>query len=133
MKRFAVCALAIFAATPALGQRRPRPAPPPPPPAARRPAVQRPVPTPRSVLGFEPGDDRKLAEWPTLVRYYQALAAASDRVDYKELGKTTLGAPFIALVISSPANLRRLDYFRQVNAGLADPRSFRTSRAAREA
>jgi hypothetical protein len=67
------------------------------------------------------------------VRYYEALAKASDRVDYKELGKTTLGAPFIALVISSPANLRRLDYYRQLNAQLADPRTLRTSRAARDA
>src|SRR3989442_1771341 len=98
-----------------------------PPPAATV------IPTPRSVLGFEPGDDRKLVEWPVLVRYFEALAKASDRVDCRELGKTTLGAPFIAIVISSPQNLRRLDYYRQVNAGLADPRSFRTSRAAREA
>lgn len=91
------------------------------------------IPTPRSVLGFEPGEDRKLVEWPVLVRYFDALAKASDRVGYRELGKTTLGAPFIALVISSPQNLRRLDYYRQVNAGLADPRVFRTARAARDA
>jgi hypothetical protein len=91
------------------------------------------IPTPRSVLGFEPGDDRKLVEWPVLVRYFEALANASDRVEYRELGKTTLGAPFIALAISSPQNLKRLDYYRQVNAGLADPRVFRTARAARDA
>ena len=85
------------------------------------------------MLGFEPGDDRKLVEWPVLVRYFDALAKASPRVDIRELGKTTLGAPFIALAISSPENLRRLDYYRQLNAGLADPRSFRTARAARDA
>ena len=113
-------------------QRRPRAAPPPPPAAPRRPAPPV-IPTPRSVLGFEPGDDRKLVEWPVLVRYFEALAKASDRVDYRELGKTTLGAPFIALAISSPQNLRRLDYYRQVNAGLADPRVFRTTKAARDA
>src|SRR5256714_909786 len=91
------------------------------------------IPTPRSVLGFDPGDDRKLVEWPVLLRYFQALAKASDRVDYRELGKTTLGAPFIALAISSPQNLRRLDSYRQINAELADPRGFRTGRAARDA
>jgi hypothetical protein len=104
---------------------------------AQRPRARRPsppvIPAPRSVLGFEPGDDRKLVEWPVLLRYFEALAKASDRVEYRELGKTTLGAPFVALAISSPANLRRLDYYRQVNAGLADPRAFRTSRAARDA
>src|SRR5438034_198174 len=84
------------------------------PPARRRPPpITAPrIPTPRSVLGFEPGDDRKLADWPTLVRYYQALASASDRMRYRELGHSTLGAPMIALVISSPQNLRARDHER---------------------
>jgi hypothetical protein len=112
----------LLLAGPAFGQARPR----------RRPAPPV-IPTPRSILGFEPGEDRKLVEWPVLVRYFEALAKASDRVDYRELGKTTLGAPFIALAISSPQNLRKLDYYRQVNAGLADPRVFRTAKSARDA
>lgn len=80
------------------------------------------IPAPEDVLGFVPGTDRKLVEWPLLVEYYQRLAAASDRVQYRELGKTTLGAPFVALVITSPANMARLDEIRDVNARLADPR-----------
>src|SRR5690242_3030134 len=79
------------------------------------------IPTPESVLGFVPGTDRKLADWPTTLRYYQRLAAASDRVRYRELGKTTNGAPFVVLTISSPANLARLDEIRADNAKLADP------------
>src|SRR5947209_15783962 len=104
------------------------------PPARRRPppvAAQR-IPTPRSVLGFEPGEDRKLADWPTLVRYYQALAAASDRMRYRELGHSTLGAPLIALAISSPQNLRALDRYRELNARLADPRGFKTPKEAED-
>jgi len=122
-------AAAVLLVAPLSAQRR----------TTRRPAATRTtsaapaIPTPRSILGFEPGDDRKLVEWPVLVRYFDALAKASDRVDYRELGKTTLGAPFIALAISSPQNLRRLDYYRRLNADLADPRTFRTSRAARDA
>src|SRR5216117_2616915 len=104
------------------------------PPARRRPPpVTAPrIPTPRSVLGFEPGDDRKLADWPTLVRYYQALASASDRMRYRELGHSTLGAPMIALVISSPQNLRALDRYRELNAKLADPRGFKTAKEAED-
>jgi hypothetical protein len=109
--------------------RRPARARRPAPPPAPRSSAQR-IPTPRSVLGFEPGDDRKLADWPTLVRYYQALAAASDRMRYRELGHSTLGAPFVALVVSSPQNLRRLDYYRELNARLADPRGLRTPKDA---
>jgi hypothetical protein len=81
------------------------------------------VPTPESVLGFTPGDDRKLVEWPVLVDYYQRLAAASDRVQFRELGKTTLGAPFVVLVITSPENMSRLEEIRTMNAKLADPRT----------
>jgi zinc carboxypeptidase len=129
---FAV-AIAAAPAPPAAAQqprRTPPPRrrlPPPPPPTA----FQR-IPTPRSVLGFEPGEDRKLADWPTLVRYYQALASASDRMRYRELGVSTLGAPFIALVISSPQNLRRLDRYRDLNAKLADPRGLKTSKQSDE-
>ncbi|HXH63472.1 MAG TPA: M14 family zinc carboxypeptidase, partial [Gemmatimonadales bacterium] len=101
-------------------------------PAPRPKAAPR-IPTPKSVLGFEPGDDRKLPDWATLVRYFQALAKNSDRVQYHELGKTTLGAPFIAVVISSPQNLRHLDRYRALNARLADPRTIESNRQAQEA
>ena len=115
--------------TPLLAQRRQHAAPSP-PPSRRRAAAPSPIPSPRSVLGFEPGDDRKLADWPVLTRYYQALAKGSDRVRYRELGHTTLGAPFVALVISSPQNLRRLDAYRLLNAKLADPRAVRSAAEA---
>ena len=119
--------LLLVLAAPLAGQARPgaKPAP--------RPAPRVVIPTPRSVLGFDPGDDRKLADWPTLVRYYQALARASDRVDYREFGKTTLGAPLVALVISSPQNLKQLDTYRRLTDRLADPRTLRTSRDAQAA
>src|SRR4029077_18715965 len=120
----AFCALvAVSLPAPAAAQRRSIPSRQQ-APARRRPApAAARIPPPRAVLGFEPGEDRKLADWPTLVRYYQALAKASDRVRYHELGHTTLGAPFVALAISSPQNLRLLDRYRDFNAKLADPRS----------
>jgi hypothetical protein len=39
-----------------------------------------------------------------------------------ELGKSSEGRPFIALFISAPANLAKLDEYREINAKLADPR-----------
>src|SRR5437879_12982820 len=111
---FAVAIAAVPAPPAAVQQPRRTP-----PPRRRPPPVTaRGIPTPRSVLGFEPGDDRKLADWPTLLRYYQALAAASDRVRYRELGHSTLAAPLLALVVSSPQNLRALDRYRALNAKL---------------
>ncbi|HVG18357.1 MAG TPA: M14 metallopeptidase family protein [Blastocatellia bacterium] len=80
------------------------------------------APTPRDVLGFAPGDDRKLASWAQMVDYFKQLDRASNRVMLEELGKTTLGRPFLLAVISSPANLARLDYYKDIQRKLADPR-----------
>src|SRR5439155_11092087 len=106
--------VALPAALAAQQRHHPRPAATPRRPPAASTGAR--VPTPKSLLGFEPGDDRKLADWPALLRYYQALGQTSDRVRYRELGKTTLGAPLVALVISSPSNLKSLDHYRQPNA-----------------
>ncbi len=80
------------------------------------------IPAPEDVLGFSPGDDRKLASWSQVVRYFQVLDAASNRVNFAEIGKTTMGAPFVVATISSADNLARLDEFRNIQDQLADPR-----------
>ncbi len=49
------------------------------------------VPTPISVLGHNPGDDFYLADYEDTVRYFHALAAASDRIKMFTVGKTTRG------------------------------------------
>src|SRR3982751_880422 len=81
------------------------------------------VPAPKDVLGWTPGDDRKLASWAQVVDYFKKLDAASDRVKFEEIGKTTMGAPFVYATISSPENLRNLEKYKKINAQLADPRT----------
>ena len=85
------------------------------------------VPAPKDVIGFTPGDDRKLASWASIVDYFKKLDAASDRVMFQEIGKSTMGAPFVYATISSPANLKNLEKYKQINAKLADPRTIRNS------
>src|ERR1700686_1656361 len=80
------------------------------------------IPPPEQVLGFRPGDDRKLASWAQVVEYFQKLAAASDRVKFEEIGKSTMGRPFVFATISAPENLKRLDEFKEIQRQLADPR-----------
>jgi hypothetical protein len=80
------------------------------------------VPAPEEVLGFRPGDDRRLASWQQVVDYFQRLDAASDRVRFEELGKSTLGKPFVLATISAPENLARLEEYKRIQAQLADPR-----------
>ncbi|MFL5605191.1 MAG: M14 family zinc carboxypeptidase [Gemmatimonadaceae bacterium] len=86
------------------------------------PAQNRSVPTPASIIGFEPGTDRKLPQWSQVVAYFRALDAASPRVEVHELGKTTLGRPFIAAFIGDPATLANLPKIRDAARRLADPR-----------
>jgi hypothetical protein len=87
------------------------------------------VPAPQDVLGFTPGDDRRLASWAQIVDYFQKLDAASERVKFAEIGKTTLGAPFVYAAISAPENLAKLDYYKDIQRQLADPRTFRSNDA----
>src|SRR5438128_8953634 len=89
----------------------------------RRAAAQnKTIPAPADVLGFTPGDDRKLASWAKVVEYFQKLAAASDRVKFEEIGKSTMGAPFVYVTISAPENLKRLNEYKEIQRQLADPR-----------
>jgi hypothetical protein len=80
------------------------------------------IETPEHFFGFQMGADRKMAHWDDMVRYYDLLGKASDRIKVVNMGKTSEGRPFYALFISSPANLGRLEALRRINATLADPR-----------
>src|SRR5215471_10438474 len=86
---------------------------------ARTPEKQ---PAPRDVLGFDPGDDRKLADWSQIVGYFKRLASASGRISLQEPGLTTERRPFIYAVISSEENIRNLTAIREAQRKLADPR-----------
>ena len=81
------------------------------------------VPSPDSVLGFHVGEDRKLADWQQVLDYFQKVsAAAPDRVKFQEIGKSTLGKPFVLLTVSSAENISHLDHYLQIQQRLADPR-----------
>jgi len=80
------------------------------------------IPAPEEILGFIPGDDRKLASWNQVIRYFEALAKSSDRVRFEELGKSTMGQPFVMATISASENLARLDEYQKIQELLADPR-----------
>ena len=84
--------------------------------------AQRAIPTPASVLGFEPGADRHLPSWKQIVDYFTALDKASPRVSVRTLGKTTLGRPFIVAFIADSGTLASLEHYRQIQRKLMDPR-----------
>ncbi|MCH8109415.1 MAG: hypothetical protein IIB15_04730, partial [Chloroflexi bacterium] len=88
--------------------------------------------SPSEHLGFEVGEDRKLADWPQIVEYFYMLDSASERVRTREIGKTTEGNPFLMAIISSPENLANLERYQAIQSRLADPRTIRDEREADE-
>ncbi|HEV7890505.1 MAG TPA: M14 metallopeptidase family protein [Pyrinomonadaceae bacterium] len=125
MKHMLAFALLLLLLTPArFGPRAEASAAPDTPPRATAATV----PAPEDVLGFRPGDDRKLASWAQVVEYFRRLDAASPRVKFEELGKTTMGAPFVLATISAPETIARLETYKDIQRKLADPRTIRPAR-----
>lgn len=83
------------------------------------------VPSPKSVLGFYPTDDKTIADWRQIHDYFTKLDKASNKVFVREIGRTTNGKPLIVAFISSADNIKNLDKYRQISAKLADPRTIR--------
>jgi len=80
------------------------------------------IPNPEEFFGHKPGADFKMIRWEQIVEYFQLLADNSDRIKVVELGKTTLGNPFIMAIISSPENLANLEKYKEISKKLAKGR-----------
>jgi hypothetical protein len=87
------------------------------PVAAQQPAI----PTPASVIGYPVGTDFKLITYDESIRYFEALAKASNQIKLLDVGKTSTGHPWTLAIISSPANLAKLDQYRTIARRLAHP------------
>jgi len=74
--------------------------------------------TPEQFVGHRIGADGKLVRWDKAVEYYKLVAANSDRVRVRELGKTSQNNPFVVLEISSPDTLKNLDRYKQLEKKL---------------
>ena len=88
------------------------------------------IPTPEAFFGFKMGTDGKLADWPSIEKYFRTVAAASDRVELVDVGATTEGRRIIAAIISAPENIANLETLQIDNRLLADPRRLASDREA---
>src|SRR5215813_12028095 len=84
------------------------------------------VRSPKSVLGFEPGDERTIADWSQITDYFARLDKASDRVIVETIGVSTLKRPIIVAIISAHQNILKLDAFKEAQRRLSDPRLVKT-------
>ncbi len=89
--------------------------------AGGRQAVEAPteIPTPASIIGWEPGADYKLADYGQIRSYFEALDAASDRVRLETIGETAEGRPMMLAIISSEENLREWERYRAISERMA--------------
>ncbi len=81
------------------------------------------VPTPKDVLGYHVGTEKKLTYWADQQRWYRALEKAlPGRVKTSVIGATEEGREIMVVYITSEANLRNLDQNRASMRKIADPR-----------
>lgn len=78
------------------------------------------ISTPRQFLGYEIGE--RFTRHGDVMRYLETVATQSDRVIMGRYGATHEGRALHYLVISSPANLARLDEIKAHNRSLANVR-----------
>lgn len=82
-------------------------------------AAQQHLTTPTEALGFTIGADYQLATYTQLQRWWEKLAAESPRMMLDTMGTTAEGRPQLMAIISSPANLQRLEHYRTISETLA--------------
>ncbi|MGQ9801760.1 MAG: hypothetical protein ACUVRL_08880 [Candidatus Saccharicenans sp.] len=80
------------------------------------------ITSPESFFGFHLGADRKIARWDKIVDYFSLLEKESPRIKVVNMGLTTMGQPFLLVIISSPDNLASLEKIKQINQKISDPR-----------
>lgn len=85
-------------------------------------AAQGKVTSPEEFFGFRLGSERKIARWDRIVDYYRLLERESNKLKVVNMGPSTMGNPFLLVIISSPENLANLKHLQEVNARISDPR-----------
>ncbi|MES2176958.1 MAG: M14 metallopeptidase family protein [Gemmatimonadota bacterium] len=82
-------------------------------------AVAQTITSPKQQFGFNIGDDYKLANYTQFETYVRKLAKESNRMKLVDMGKTAEGRTQLMAIISSPANLAKLDRYKEISRKLA--------------
>ena len=85
--------------------------------------------SPAKFLGHEPGADCKLADYDQIQAYFQKLDQESGKIKVLTIGKTTLNKPMIMAVITSEANMAKLETYRNISKQLRDARDLTDEQA----
>ncbi|HEX9394650.1 MAG TPA: M14 family zinc carboxypeptidase, partial [Gemmatimonadales bacterium] len=87
------------------------------------------ITTPRQALGFDIGDDYRLATYTQLDAYWHTLARESPRMVLREIGKSAEGRPELMAIITSPENQKLLARYQGIARRLATAQGLSDSAA----
>ncbi len=87
--------------------------------AGASPLAQGTVTTPTQQFGHEIGADYVLPDYDAFMAYWRTLDAESERMRVVEIGRTAEGRPQLMSIVTSPANHRQLDRYRDIARRLA--------------
>jgi zinc carboxypeptidase len=92
-------------------------------PGLLAPATAQQITAPEKFFGFQLGADRKMARWDKIVEYFYLMEKESGgRLKVINMGPTSEGNPFLMAIITSPANMAKLDRLKESNSKLSDSR-----------
>ena len=77
------------------------------------------ITTPKQQFGHDIGDDYQLVNYTQESEYLQKLAKESDRMKLVDIGLTAEGRHQYMAIISSPANMAKLDHYKEISKKLA--------------
>lgn len=77
------------------------------------------ITSPKEFLGFNIGDDYHMANYTQLEAYWKKLASESNRMKLVDIGMTEEGRHQWMAIVSSPENLKKLDYYNGISQKLA--------------
>jgi len=78
------------------------------------------IPTPKEHFGFNIGDNYQLANFTQTEAYFKKLGETSDRAKYTVIGKTEEGRDQFMLIVTSPQNQKKLEYYKQLSQKLGN-------------
>ena len=87
------------------------------------------VPSPRDVLGYTVGNPGELTQVDDIYRYFDALAAASERVQIFQLGQSFEQRDMLLIAIAEPEHLANVETYKAYLHELSDPRITDRARA----
>ncbi|MCK4438139.1 peptidase M14 family protein, partial [Candidatus Bathyarchaeota archaeon] len=79
------------------------------------------ITSPEAFFGHKLGTDYKIARWGRIVDYFWRLQKESKRIKVVDMGPSTEGHPFLAVLVTSEQNMENLERIQEVNKQITNP------------